>query len=85
MCFGRLEAVLARHWPEFGQWMDVRNQKSALRLLATYASPARAAAEPDATRSFLRSTSHGRLSAELIAGVVAGAATSMGVPMMREQ
>jgi transposase len=85
MCFGRLEAVLARHWPELGQWMDVRNQKSALRLLATYASPARAAAEPDVTRSFLRSTSHGRLSAELIAGVVAGAATSVGVPMMREQ
>ncbi|MEI7894239.1 MAG: hypothetical protein WCI05_14185, partial [Myxococcales bacterium] len=30
ICQGRLEAMLARHWPEFGRWMDVREQKSAL-------------------------------------------------------
>jgi transposase len=60
VCFGRLEAVLARHWPEFGQWMDVRKQKTALRLLAHTPSPIEVAAASEATHAFVREASRCR-------------------------
>ena len=85
MCFGRIESVLARHWPEFGRWMDVREQKSALRLLGTYPSPARVQAEAAAVRTFLREVSRGRLSAEVTEGVIEDARTTLGVPMIEEE
>jgi transposase len=85
MCFGRIESVLARHWPEFGRWMDVRGQKSALRLLATYPAPVHVRTEVAAVRSFLREVSRGRLSVATTEGVIEDACTTLGVPMMREQ
>ena len=83
--FGRLEAALARHWPEHGQWMDVREQVSALRLLAEYPSPARVAKEPEKVRCLLRKASRGKLSVEAIEGVIAGARETLGVPMVPEE
>jgi transposase len=84
-CFGRLEASLARYWPEFGRWMEVRQQKSALRLLAEFTSPARTASDPKAAAEFLREASHARLSTEVIDGVVASASSSLGLVMMEEE
>ena len=84
-CFGRIEALLARHWPEFGRWMDAREQKSALKLLAKYPSPARVHAERQTVRAFLSETSRGQLSAELIEGVVTEAGATLGVPMFPEE
>lgn len=83
--FGRLEAVLVRHWPEFGQWMDVREQRSALRLLSTYPNPARVAQEPAEVRALLRKASRSRLSEQAVAGVIAGASATVGVPMVPEE
>jgi len=83
--FGRLEGVLARHWPEFGQWMDVREQQSALRLLSAYPSPARVAQQPEEVKSLLRKASRSQLSKEALEGVIAGAAATLGVPMVREE
>lgn len=85
VCFGRLEGAMARHWPEFGQWMDVREQRSALHLLVDYPSPARVAQEPEKVKSLLRKASRSRLSQEAVAGVIAGAETTMGVPMVPEE
>lgn len=85
LCYGRLEATLSRHWPEFGQWLDVRQQKSALKLLVEYPSPARVSAQPDAVRETLRHESRQRLSAEVIAGVIAGAGATLGMPMVSEE
>lgn len=84
-CFGRLEALQARHWPEFGRWMDFREQKSALHLLAEYGSPARAQRAPDQTRLFLAEKSRGRLSKEAIEGVITEAGVTMGVPPVSEE
>jgi transposase len=84
-CFGRLEAMLARHWPEFGQWMDTRKQKTALRLLASYTSPARIANEPSQAASFLKEASRGRLSPQAVEGVVTGAKLTLGMPMSAEE
>jgi transposase len=84
-CFGRLEGVLARHWPESGRWLDIREQKSALCLLAVYPSPARIAAEPDGARALLVDASRGRLAAEVLDGVIDGARTTLGVPATPEE
>jgi transposase len=84
-CYGRLEAALARHWPEFGRRMDVRSQKSALRLLSAYPSPAHVWANPDAIVSFLQKASRGNLSTELVQGLIADAKESLGVPMVDEE
>lgn len=84
-CLGRLEALLARHWPEFGAWMDLRSQSSAKSLLAFYGSPACVAAKPEEARDFLLSRSRRRLSIELIEGVLKMAAKSLGVPMEEEE
>ncbi len=83
--FGRLEGALARHWPEFGQWMDVRVQRSALRLLSSYPSPARVAKEPEAVKALLRKASRSRLSEQALAGVIEGAEATTGVPMVPEE
>jgi transposase len=85
VCFGRLEALTARHWPELGRWMDVRTQRSALTLLTKYPSPARVAKEPSEVRALLKTASRARLSEEAMAGVVAGASTTLGVPMVAEE
>ena len=84
-CMGRLEGLLARHWPEFGQWMEVRQQKTPLRLLATYSGPSRVEAGSHEATTLLFDTSRGRLSRQAIEGVVEGARTTLGVPMMEEQ
>ncbi len=83
--FGQLESVLARHWPEFGRWMDVRGQQSALQLLSAYPSPARVAQKPDEVKSLLRRVSRSRLSQEAVAGVIADASATLGVPMVPEE
>ena len=84
-CFGRLEALQARHWPEFGRWLDVRVHKSALRLLEAHGSPARTQAEPDKTRSLLVTESQGRFSKEVIEGIVSEASATSGVPPVPEE
>lgn len=85
VCFGRLEGALARHWPEFGQWLDLRNQKSALRLLTAFPSPIRVQADASAARALLKEASRGRLSAEALDGVVSSASATLGVPAAPEQ
>ncbi len=85
MCFGRMEAVLSRHWPELGQWMDVREQKSALKLLTMFPNPEQVKAKPEEVKSLLHEASRGRLSQEAMNGVVAGARETLGVPMVPEE
>jgi transposase len=77
---GRLEAMLARHWPEFGRWLDVREQRSALTFLAELGGPEAVQRDPERAREVLRAGSRGRLSQELIDGVVSQAET-LGMPM----
>ena len=84
-CYGRLEAILARHWPELGRFMNVRGPKSALRLLSSYPSPAHVCADPDAVASFLQKASRGNLSTETVQGLIADAKSSLGVPMVEEE
>jgi len=85
VCFGRLEALLSRHWPEFYQSLDIREQKTALRVLATYASPARVEAAGAEATALMRNASRGMLAPEKIGALVASAATTLGVPANAEE
>ncbi len=83
-CLGRLEALLARHWPELGGCLNVREQKTALRLLAELGGPVRVATNAGAARDLLGKSSRGQFGADLIDAVVTSARTTLGVPMFRE-
>lgn len=83
---GQLEALMARHFPEMGQHLDVRAQSSALKLLVEFPDPARMAQDPERVRQLLRQASHGLLKPEAIEGVLKAAAASQGVaPVPAEQ
>jgi transposase len=84
-CQGRLEALLARHWPEFGLWLSPREQVSALVLLSEVGSPDRVRREPEETRVLLQSASRERLSSEAIEGTLEGARSTLGLPMLLEE
>jgi transposase len=84
-CFGRIEAALARHWPEFNQHLDVRSQKSALALLASFPSPALATANRGEAAKLLRETSRSQLSIIKAEGLLNASASTLGVPTMTEQ
>jgi transposase len=74
---GRLEALLARHWPEVTRVLKV-SSATLLRLLAHYGGPAALAADPGAAQRLGR---WGRrwLRAEKVEQVLASAKTTLGV------
>lgn len=80
VCFGRLEGLLARHWPELGRWLDIREHRSAQELLVKYGSPTALAGDEEGARRLLHKVSRGRFSEELKAGVVNDARETLGVP-----
>lgn len=83
-CLGKLEALLARHWPEFGRWLDLK-QASGLTLLESYGSPEAVTADQEGARALLRRASRGRLEPEVLEGTLREAAETLGVPMTEEE
>lgn len=76
---GQMEALLARHWPEFQLHLDVRKQSSALKLLGRHPNPATLDAQ--VVEQELRRDSHGLLKEQKIEAVLQSAATTQGVAM----
>lgn len=74
---GRLEALLARHWPEVTRRLSV-SSATLLRLVAHYGSPAAVAADEQAVARLGR-WSRQRLAAATVAQIVASARTTVGV------
>jgi transposase len=74
---GRLEALLARHWPELTRLLPV-SSATVLRLLVQYGSPAVLAADATAAKRLKRWGKH-FLRAEKVERVLASAATTRGV------
>ena len=75
---GRLEGLLARHWPEVPKLLAL-SSTSLLKLLEHYGDPAAVAADPDA-RQRLAGWGRRFLSEEKIAAVLTSAEESVGVP-----
>jgi transposase len=74
---GRLEGLLARHWPEVTRLLQL-SSATLLRVLATYGSPAALAADANAEAQ-LRRWGKMYLRREKVAAVLASARTTQGV------
>jgi transposase len=74
-----LESLLARHWPELTEVLELTSATLAA-LLSRYGSPAAVSADSEGARELMREASHGRLSTESIDAVVESARTTRGMP-----
>lgn len=77
--YGRLEGMLARHWPEVQELLKV-SSATMLSMLAHYGTPAKLAADPEAAVR-LRSWSRGTLKPKRIDQIIEAARTTYGVEM----
>lgn len=76
---GRLEGLLARHWPELTGLLKL-NSGTLLRILTHYGTPAALAADPQAADQLARWGGH-QLRPEKIAAVLESARITTGVRM----
>lgn len=77
---GRLEAVVARYWPELSEHIDVQRSWH-LHLLSELPSPRDVAARPASAAELLRRVTRSMLAKERIERIVGSAADSLGHPM----
>jgi len=80
----RLEAQLARHWPELPTILGL-GSVSLMTLLARFGSAAQVAAEPEEAEALLRRCARAALSQEKIAAVIDSARQSLGVPCIEAE
>lgn len=80
----RLEALLARHWPEATQCLGL-NTHSLLGLLAHYGNPAAVARDQAAAGALLRRTGGHLLKEEKVTRLLESAATTVGLPCVEEE
>jgi transposase len=78
---GHLEAMLARHWPEFEAHVDVSRQRSWFALLKEFAGPQAVTASVEPAAQTLRRASRGTLAPARVQAIVGSARGSTGVPM----
>jgi transposase len=78
---GKLEAYLARHWPELPRLIDLTSV-TLLSLVAHYGGPAALAADPDA-RQRLQRWGRGSLKSTTLDELLASAGSSCGVVQNR--
>ena len=78
---GRVEALLSRHWPEATRQVSLTSA-TLLNCLAKYGGPRGLAADPKALTQVRKWGRH-FLTAEKAEALVAGARTTLGVPMGR--
>lgn len=77
---GRVEGLLARHWPELLRELELKSASLA-SLLEEFGSPRAVAEAPEAAKALLKSTSRDLLGADKIERIVRSASSTIGVPM----
>jgi transposase len=80
----KLEAVLARHWPEVTELMELTSA-TLMALLARIGGPSEVAQRPEQARKLMRGMSHGLMSAEKIEAVLQSAGTTAGIGLVGEE
>lgn len=76
-----LEALLARHWPELLEHLELTSA-SVLALLGRIGGPREVAAEPEPAQALLRSVSRGLMKPGRIEAAVRSASSTLGAPML---
>lgn len=84
MCLGRLEARLARHFPELTQMLALRSA-TTLALIAQYGSPAEVAADAEAAAALMAKVGGHFLKVEKIAEVITAARNTTGLTMTAKE
>ena len=79
MWVGRLEGLVARHWPELVELLAL-SSVTVLQLLAKYGSPSELLSDPSASDQLAR-WSRGRLASSKIARILSSAKGTHGVPV----
>lgn len=80
----RLEAKLARHFPEMTELLEL-NSATLLNVLVEFPSPARISASPVAVEALMKRVGRGLLTPAKRALVLDAARTSTGQPMIEEE
>ena len=80
-CQNRLEAQLARYWPELSQRLEL-NSATLLELLMEYGGPARVASSPQSARELMRRVGGFNLTSETIESVLSSSHSTLGVPQV---
>jgi transposase len=83
MWLGRLEGLLARHWPELTDLLDL-SSPTLLQLLMKYGSPCELLADPAASEQLL-AWARGGLGAQKIEKILTSAKETHGVPVCRSE
>lgn len=81
---GRLEAQLARHWPELALSLSLGSAGMNALLLA-YPSPALVRKSPKEANDVVKKASHSSVKSEKISSMLNDAQTSVGVPSLDEE
>ena len=74
----RLEALVARYWPELTQFLKLRSA-TLLELLIAYGCPSAVAASPEEAADLMRKTGGSSLKEDKIKGVIESAGNTLGV------
>ena len=80
-CQNRLEARLARYWPELSTILSL-GSATLLELLMEFGGPAGVAAAPQRAKALLRRVGGALLKAKTIEAVVSSSQRTLGVPMV---
>jgi len=80
-CQNRLEAQLARHWPELTTHLDL-DRATLLELLKEFVSPAAVARSPQLAYALMARVAGPALKSETIEAVVSSSRSTLGVPML---
>lgn len=80
----RLEAEIARHWPEVTEYLSL-DRASLLELLIEFGGPDKVSEQPGKARSLLRRVGGNLLKQEKIEAVIKSAQATLGVPLIDEE
>jgi transposase len=80
----KLEALLARHWPELPTIIDLTSA-TLMALLARVGGPANVASSAEHARQLMHGVSHGLLKPDTIEAVVRSAETTVGLELIAEE
>jgi transposase len=80
----KLEALLARHWPELPELIELTSA-TLMALLARVGGPAEVASAPERARQVMHGISHGLLKPEKMEAVIRSAQTTVGVELLAEE
>ena len=81
---GRVEGLLARHWPELLRELKLKS-RSLASLLEEFGSPQAVAAAPEQARERLVKTSRKLLDTAKIDRIIRSASSTIGVPMCEDE